>query len=264
MSNTDSNNNDSSNNDTINDLYQDSIKGQGNEQPPAALDQLIQQAAKDSLNAHSVVTKKGNRSMWMAAASVALVAPLLYWLTLNLSPTEVQQAEDYFRQADMESVAQPKPAAQAPPKADKKMAAKEEVLADEYDLDEQIIQEQGKITVTGSRIMRNPKAENDGADDEAKYEPVLAEESQSVEAESPAKLSLQRNKALLKSEFKAKKQRISKDSIADPMMALEWQQLQQYIAQGEKAQAQALLATMQVDWPDYDFNELIEAIENIE
>ena len=252
-------NDDKLNNDVINDLYQASTKGSGNEQPPVALDQLIKNAAQDSLKPKQIKTKGNNRTMWMAAASVAMVVPLLYWLTLTVQPTEMQQGTDYFPQAEMNPV--------AAPKADKKVAAKRkaaqplEALSDSMYKDQQNMPEQGKITVTGSRIMREPEA-----DDETYYEADIAEEAQLGEAvaEPAPILSLERNRALLKSEFKAKKQRIHKDSFADPMMALEWQQLNQYIEEGKKQQAQALLATMRVDWPNYDFTSLTEQIKNME
>lgn len=252
------------NNDIINDLYQASTKGSGNEQPPAALDQLIKNAAQDSLKPKQAKTKGNNRTMWMAAASVAMVVPLLYWLTFTVQPTDMQQSADYFPQAEMDSVAAPKPAVQAAPKADKKVAAERkaaqtyEALADDMDTDQQNIPEQGKITVTGSRIMHDTEDDNFA-------ETEMAEEQLGEAAAEPAPMpSLERNRALLKSEFKAKKQRINKDSIADPMMALEWQQLQQYIDQGDKVKAQALLATMRVDWPNYDFTALSEQVENME
>lgn len=225
----------------LNDIY----KNQTGEEPPKALDDAILNAAKASLP-----QKSNNRSMWMAAASVALVVPLLLWLTLNVEPTSIQKAEDYFPQES----SQPKKEAAPKPQAAPLLEKTQDEWADPQDLEEQ-----GKITVTGSRIKRATEADMDDVLEEGVNEAEALEN-----APAPVPSSLEINQALLRSEFKAKKQRIEKDSIADPMMALEWQQLLEYIAQGQKEKAQALLATMQNDWPDYDFTELIEQVSNME
>lgn len=226
----------------LSDLY----KNQTGKEPPKALDDAILNAAKASLP-----QKSNKRTMWLAAASVAMVVPLLLWLTLNVEPTSMQKAEDYFPQESSQPKKEAAPKPQAAPLLDK--------TQDEW-TEPQDLEEQGKITVTGSRIKRAFEADMDDLSEESD----VSEPEALDNAPAPVPSSLEVNQALLRSEFKAKKQRIEKDSIADPMMALEWQQLLEYIAQGQKEKAQVLLATMQNDWPDYDFTDLTEQVENLE
>lgn len=223
----------------LNKLY----KAHSGEAPPKALDDAILNAAKASLP-----EKNNKRTMWLAAASVALVGPLLLWVSLNVTPTSIQRADDYFIQerSEPQKEAAPKPKAAPAPQIQQDV-----VMDAEEELD------QGEITVTGSRIKRATESDWDNMMEKAA---TVSEPSESA----PVATSIELNQAMLKAEFKAKKQRINKDTIADPMMALEWQQLQQYIEQNEHQKALELLQSLKSQWPDYDYSDLESQIEDMQ
>lgn len=229
-----------------------------NEQPPKALDDIILNHAKASHSQNEPVTKKRDWKPWLAAASVVLALPLLWILTQNQELTKVPE---------------PFPAPQVEQKPSVEIqgviAESEAVMSDtDYHGDEQDqLEEQGKITVTGSRIMRAP--EPDAAQEEpAAYLDVFEE---SVEAESKRSItgkeinyeSLEANKTLLKNEFKAKKRTI-KPSNMDPLMALEYAQFGRYLEEGQFDLADELLTEMQENWPDFDFEDMIYRLAEAE
>lgn len=245
-------------NDTdIKDLYQDQAK----DQPPKALDDVILQAAQASMppESKSKPQQRSNKTMWMAAASVALVTPLLLWISIQVTPTSIQRADEYF--PEKESVEQampaPKPASSQPAEPAAVAPAREQRQSE---ADDEAFIDRNKITVTGSRIKRSDVEENMN---EAEFD-LMEDAAEGVNSNQTIQAEVVRNQALLKSEFKAKKQRLEKNTIADPMMALEWQQLLQHIEQGEKTKAQALLQSLQAQWPDYDYSALEQRIQEMD
>ncbi len=241
----------------IKDLYQDQAK----DQPPKALDDAIMQAAQASLppKSEGKSPQRRNKTMWMAAASVALVTPLLLWISVQVTPTSIQSAEDYFPEKEVmnQPMAAPKPASSAP--AERRVQAEPVTEAKQDDSDGAFEPEQ--IKVTGSRIKVSDLNESI---DEPEFDHEIQEEAAAFEADDAFQKDVKRNQELLKSEFKAKKQRIEKNTVADPMMALEWQQLLQYIEQGEKSKAQALLQSMQTQWPNYDYSALEQRLQEMD
>lgn len=225
----------------LNDLYH-----QGHdEEPPKAIDALILQQAKQS---NQPSHKHNNWRPWLAAASVVLVMPIIWLLVQN-----EQLMEQATTVPTIESN-EPKPAKVArkeakPQVAEEYMMAPAEserpanepaapavdMGADTIDL--QDTEDQGKITVTGSRIKREDL------------------ETESVKA----------NRQVLMNEFKAKKKTL-KQSNLDPILALELQQFEQYLELGEFEQATQLLQEMQEREPDFDYSELeqrlVDAREN--
>ncbi len=236
------------NEDKINNLYQSEAK----DQPPIKLDVAIINAAKSSLP-----KRKNNGAMWLAAASVALVAPLVLWMTLyvpshTIPSHTIESADEYFSGSSKETIAQPQIEAMAEPNmAETDFVAPSQEPKD-ADAASEDVELQGKITVTGSRIKRS--------DEVASQDNEAPDEKESLVLKAPRAASLKKNQTVLKSELKEKKQRINQNTISDPMMALEWQQLLQYIEQNEKAKALELLESLQQQWPDYDYSEVINKL----
>lgn len=247
----------------LNDLYQQANQ----EQPPAALDEIILKQAKQAqsgLNKSTANKSKNNWRPWLAAASVVLVLPLIWFLTQN------QAIMPEFDSA--QSIEAPKPSAKQPSTKpgtqqetnineafaddlNMESAAENELL--EMDQDGQ--EDQGRITVTGSRARTEP-APAPMLDLEDKLE---QQTQRSISGKPINQESLNANKKLLKDEFKAKKRTI-KPSNMDPLMALEYEQFGRYLEQGEIEKADQLLTDMQENWPDFDFEDMIYRLAEAE
>lgn len=222
----------------LNRLYQDANQ----EQPPAALDDLILKHAQYSSASKISKQRLNNWQPWLAAASVVLVIPMIWLLTQNQDLTNemapIQDTEIH------------------PAKA-KKTLPKAESAAQESGLDA----EQSEINVKRSRISTEPTPI-------AAPVPTLdapqasAEQNQrSIDEKSINQQSLKANQAMLMDEFKAKKKTI-KQSNMEPIMALELQQFHQYIEQGQFESAKLLLDEMIKTYPDFEFQDLINQLNS--
>jgi len=238
----------------LHDLYQ-----QGNKElPPAALDDIILNQAKQAKRNHTTSNKSHSKKSWrpwLAAASVVLVLPMVWFLTQN------QQITPDFGSAS--SVETPKPTA-------KKEAFTNDTIAEEgasykpqpeAELAEMDDASQDRITVTGNR-MRSEPAESPAPvlDLEDKIE---TQALRSISGKPIDQESLQANMQILKDEFKAKKRTI-KPSTMDPLMALEYEQFGRYLELGDIEKADQLLTEMQESWPDFDFEDMIYRLAEAE
>ncbi len=228
-----------------------------NEQPPKALDDLILNQAKVNNNAAAnAKIQKRDWKPWLAAASVALVMPLLWMITNN---------EELTHTKEVLSTPQitPKPSTEL----DQSLTRPESTFsdADFVGHEQEQLHDMGEITITGSRIKQTI--------DEAQEEPATYIEifDESIETESQRSItgkvidqeSLETNKVLLKNELKAKKRTI-KPSNMNPLMALEYEQFGRYLEQGQFDLADQLLTEMQDNWPDFDFEDMIYRLAEAE
>ncbi|MCB1583747.1 MAG: hypothetical protein KDI92_11830 [Xanthomonadales bacterium] len=223
----------------LNELYQQSH----DEQPPKTLDNLILRQAKLS-NRASKPTKSWRP--WLAAASVALVMPMIWLLiqnnqlleqTSSLSPLESPKPQSAkpakeLRKQTNQAAAEPvlEEEAQNAPVESIEPAVTAADIAIESDDSHEYLQEDfqdKKVVVTGSRIKR-----------------------ESLETDS-----VKANRELLMNEFKVKKKTL-KQSNLDPILALELQRFDQYLEQEKIEQATQLLQEMMEREPDFDYSEL--------
>jgi hypothetical protein len=230
----------------LSDLYQ-----QGNqEQPPKALDDLILKQAQQS----QLATSKSKHSWrpWLAAASVVLVLPMIWLLT------QQQQLSSELKPIQPPT-SQAAETLNAAPKAEEAFAADADMEAEAMDHDQA---EYGKITVTGSRLKAAP--ESPAAAPMVDYQDLIEQQGQrSITGKPIDQQSLQANKELLMDEFKAKKRTI-KPSTMDPLMLLEYEQFGRYLDEGNIEAADQLLTEMQENWPDFDFEDMIYRLAEVE
>jgi len=217
------------------------------------LDDLILKHAQQSKqieNRTASYKTKNNWRPWLAAASVVLVVPMIWLLTQN------QQLSQDFGQLQSKEV-QPKTTQDASPKAEKSFADNAGI---EAEMSEQDSEEQGKITITDSRIRSEPEAPAPMAD----LQDMIEQQGQrSITGKPIDQESLQANKELLMNEFKVKKRTI-KPSTMDPLMALEYEQFGRYLERGEIEAADQLLTEMQENWSDFDFEDMIYRLAEAE
>ncbi|MCX7555010.1 hypothetical protein OS175_14130 [Marinicella sp. S1101] len=232
-----------------------------NEQPPKALDDAILKYAKSSQTENQNVeakNKKRDWKPWLAAASVVLVMPLLWLMSQNESLIQSKETSVMPQAAPQPSAKSMGTPALEQRNEQRFEQALESAHADFVDDEQEQLNEEDKITVSGSRIK--------SALDEAQAEPAayIDQFEQVMEVESQRSItgrmidheSVEANKALLKDELKAKKRTI-KPSNMDPLMALEYAQFGRYLEQGQFDLADQLLTEMQENWPDFDYEDMI-------
>lgn len=88
---------------------------------------------------------------------------------------------------------------------------------------------------------------------------AIAEEDSEVVVHQSTTSSLESNRNLLKEELRAQKRSLKPANLT-PILALEIQQFEQFIEEGLWDQAQTLLEQMKVNYPDYSFQSLDEAL----
>lgn len=221
----------------LNNLYQ-----QGHhDEPPTEIDELIMQHAKQS---HQSSQNRKNWRPWLAAASVVLVMPVIWLLVQN---------EQLMEQAT------PVPTIEADKPKPAKMARKE--------AKPQVAEEIMMAPTQSERQTYDPAAPVAGMAADSLDVQDLEEEDKFTETDSLSKRedveteSVKANRAMLMNEFKAKKKTL-KQSNLDPILALELQQFEQYLEQGELEQATQLLQEMQEREPDFDFSELAQRLSD--
>jgi hypothetical protein len=235
----------------LKELYQ-----QGNkDEPSAALDQLILQQAKQS---HLGPQNKPKWRPWLAAASVILVMPMI-WLLVQNEQLLDQSAPS--PQLEMHKPQAAKPAKELRQRQDR-AAAPEPVIAESIAEEEEEEEEEPVDTPSESfeadaysvdAVFDNDAFQESMQDDIQDSEVVVTgSRSQSSEPESA---SVESNREMLMNEFKAKKKTL-KQSNLDPLLALELQQFEQYLEDGEVAQATQLLQEMMQREPDFDYQQL--------
>ncbi|TDR16284.1 hypothetical protein [Marinicella litoralis] len=205
--------------------------------PPADLDELILKHAKQAVkkeSKHDYFGSGRQRQPWLAAASVVLLIPMIWLLTQSeLISTEsltIPNSENHAAENQTKSV-------------------NAESLTEESTVEYKRI----KITQDNNHIRAKPKSMP--APVAALPQANQEQNSQSITGKPIDQQSLKANKALLMNEFKSNKKTI-KQSHMDPMMALELQQFNQYLEQGQLEKAERLLNEMIQFYPDFDFQDL--------
>ena len=247
---------------TIDQLYQSTAEG-----PPKHLDQAILQHAK----AQQRPQPRQLRSWrpWLAAASVVLVLPFIWMLTLQPELTQSNQldaspqtppTEVIDVQLDAETSQRARRVPSKPKVAQPDLNAIREEMAPAAEMELMAPAVMAPEPSIPADFVESMEADLSGSatkDDMALQE---TEESAIVVTGSRLKASpLQRNQALLKDEFKAAKKSL-KPSNLTPTLALELEQFEALLEQGEWRQAEELLNTMQTRDPDFDYGELVERL----
>jgi len=214
----------------LNQMYQ----AANQEQPPEALDELILKHAQSTQRP----TKTKSWQPWLAAASVVLVIPMIWLLTQNQQLTK-DLASHHLPEN------QPTEINDAPPKTGTVMNS---ISVD---------QEQSPSKATDSQSKPAPSPTMPSAVAQTRE----AESQQSATDQASKQRSINTNKTLLMNEFKAKKKTIKPGNL-DPIMALELQQFNQYLEQGETESAELLLNTMMQDYPDFEFQAMLNQLNS--
>lgn len=233
-------------------LLTDLYRQANQEQPPVALDDLILKHAQQSNQKKTDIQSKSSWRLWVAAASVVLVIPMIWLLTQNQ-----QLSEDMGPLTS--SDAHPKKTMDATPKAEPSMADDAGMVdkpSRQPARTEKDTEREEKLTVTGSRIVQSDPESPAPAPMANLQEMIEQQGQQSITGRPIDQDSLQANKELLMDEFKSKKRTI-KPSSMEPLMLLEYEQFARYLEQGEIEAADQLLTQMQENWPDYDFEDMI-------
>ncbi len=220
----------------LNNLYQ---KG-NQEQPPAALDELILKQAQQSNqmeNTSRELNKKNNWQPWLAAASVVLAIPMIWLLTQN---QELSQDIGQIQSFESQAV------------KSQEVAPKAEAFASDT-----VIQTEQRNTTTGNHIKPIPSSAPSPMADSQQASEEQAETS--ITGKPIDQQSVQANKTLLLNEFKAKKRSLKPNNL-DPIMALEIQQFNQLIEQGDVDSAEQLLNSIMLDHPDFDYQDLLSEL----
>ncbi len=216
----------------LDDLYRQSPQ----DEPPASLDQqiLAQAQASNPIN-------KPNRTPWLAAASVVMVVPLIWFLTQNPELTEEASAVEIQPQATLKTETQEEAQTEVPVVSDDEAGL--------Y-LDQ---------APEPAPAMSAPAPVNSMAE----IQQVIEEENLAITGQPLSQESLERNRKQLIEELKGKKRRITPGTMS-PLMALEYEQFNRYLERGDIELADQLLTEMQANFPDYDYEDMIYQLAEAE
>jgi hypothetical protein len=240
-------------------------------QPPKSIDDAILARAEQ---AHQT-TRLGRLRPWLAAASILFAVPILW---LMLEQPELQQARE-------ESL-KPEPVPSAPMSVDRPKTdanAKSGPATDDIYSQDQLT-EQGKITVTGSRIKRqDPESDATGleAPSVAEKKPATSQQAKQ-ETQELTELKAERDPSAEDNMHSSPasyaptsaEMQQSSESIVDLIEQLKpqemseteqalWQDLQRQIDLQQWQQSEQSLKHLTKHHPDIDFNDLKERIKQI-